>query len=92
MGTRGTGGWVALLYIKESLPDLDASQIPSTHTTSAEPVQKRQRFAGQSIAVVPELCHFHEQKIFFCCDVNFFTDVITFRNISVCNITCQNIY
>ena len=73
--------WRGCLTVQEYVPDLDASEIPSIPTTSAELVQKSQGqgFTRHSIAVVPELCLFHHPKSLFFCDVNFFTSCNTFQ-------------
>ena len=67
VGPGGDGEGVALLYtVQEYLPDLDVSDMPSTPTTSAEPLQiKAKDLPGTELEVCLKFAFFISQEVFF---------------------------
>ena len=64
-GTRW--GWGrGCLTVQEYLPDLDVSDMPSTPTTSAEPLQiKAKDLPGTELEVCLKFAFFISQEVFF---------------------------
>ena len=60
---------------------MDASDIPFSPTTSAEPLQKKAKdLPGSVLEWYLNFAFFISQEVFFLCDVNFFTSCNSFSD------------